>query len=212
MRKLLTYILLSMAFVILLVPNDILKDADNMVTALAAPMNSVVLIHCISPDGESSGSGFFVTKDGGIITAAHVVDGAEIIIVELVDGEKFVADVTKIRVDLDCAIIDISGKDYSALKLAEAKLGETVRVIGAPMGKTYFPYITKGIVSKERVLNPLKGDVSTFAIDAAVNPGNSGGPVINDANECIGIVLAFDTRGTGLSFVLSSSELKKLLE
>jgi S1-C subfamily serine protease len=138
-----------------------------------------------------SGSGFFISNDGKIITNAHVVSGAHSIVVRTVDGKKFPAKVLLTDEKNDIAILQPI-EDRLVLKwlpLADSgtvKLGSKLWIIGFPLsdilGKN--PRITQGIVSANV---GLKDDPTRFQVSAAIQPGNSGGPVINEKNQVIGI-------------------------
>jgi len=138
-----------------------------------------------------SGSGFFISNDGKIITNAHVVSEAHSIVVRTVDGKKFPAKVLLKDEKNDIAILQPL-EDRLVLKwlpLADSntvKLGSKLWIIGFPLsdilGKS--PRITQGIVSANV---GLKDDPTLFQVSAAIQPGNSGGPVINGKNQVIGI-------------------------
>ncbi|HJU21738.1 MAG TPA: trypsin-like peptidase domain-containing protein, partial [Casimicrobiaceae bacterium] len=135
------------------------------------------------------GSGFIVSPDGYIVTNAHVVDDAKTVTVKLTDRREFKAKVIGVDKRTDIALIKIDAKTpLPALDLshpAPAKQGEWVIAIGSPFG--FENSVTAGIVSG--VHRALPGGQMTPFIqtDVAVNPGNSGGPLLNTAGQVVGV-------------------------
>jgi S1-C subfamily serine protease len=163
---------------------------------------------------QAQGTGFFVNRNGYLLTCAHCVRGTSRLQVTL--GEKK-AEATVIAVDKkhDTALIKVDGSDWPAAAIADsdhAELGEEVRAVGFPLafdlGKSI--KITRGILSGFRG----EGDDRMLLIDAAVNHGNSGGPLINDRGEVIGIVSAFlDIReGSNVGCAQPINFAKKMLQ
>ncbi|HJR35290.1 MAG TPA: trypsin-like peptidase domain-containing protein [Gemmatimonadales bacterium] len=143
-----------------------------------------------------SGSGFVVSEDGYILTNNHVVDGAQKVEVQLLDGRNFPATVVGTDPTTDVAVIKISARGLSPAALgrsATARIGEWVLAVGNPLGETLTFTVTSGIISaKGRGQLQLPGrntrTIQDFIqTDAAINPGNSGGPLINVRGEVIGI-------------------------
>lgn len=158
------------------------------------------------PERKGQGSGFIISPDGLILTNHHVVDGADEIKVHLSDDREFNAKVIGSDAKTDVAVIKIDGKDLPCVKLGyskDVKVGEWVAAIGAPFGLENT--VTSGIVSaKSRNLSSDQF-VPFIQTDAAVNPGNSGGPLFNMKGEVIGInSQIFSTSGgfMGLSFAV----------
>lgn len=134
-------------------------------------------------DSESIGSGFFIEKDGIILTCCHVVD--ESIKLEITlphKGKKrYNAYILSICPDYDLAIIKTDYKNEEYLELADSdhvSQGENVKAIGYPLGQDKLK-MSKGIISGYQD--------SLFQTDSAINPGNSGGPLVNDSNKVIGV-------------------------
>ena len=153
------------------------------------------------------GSGFIVSPDGYIVTNAHVVDGAKTVTVKLTDRREFTAKVIGADKRTDIALIKIdSKKPLPALDLASeapVKQGEWVIAIGSPFG--FENSVTAGIVSG--VHRALPGGQMTPFIqtDVAVNPGNSGGPLLNTAGQVVGVNSQIYSRSggfMGLSFAI----------
>jgi serine protease Do len=134
------------------------------------------------------GSGFIVSPDGYILTNAHVVDGAKEVTVKLTDRREFRARVIGADRQSDVAVIKIDAKDLPSVQLgggAKVQVGEWAVAIGSPFG--FENTVTAGIVSAVGRSLPGDGYVPFIQTDAAVNPGNSGGPLFNLAGEVIGI-------------------------
>ncbi len=156
------------------------------------------------------GSGFIVSPDGYIVTNAHVVDGAKTVTVKLTDRREFTAKVIGEDKRTDIALIKIDAKTpLPALDLshpAPVKQGEWVIAIGSPFG--FENSVTAGIVSG--VHRALPGGQMTPFIqtDVAVNPGNSGGPLLNAAGQVVGVNSQIYSRSggfMGLSFAIPAS-------
>ena len=134
-----------------------------------------------------TGTGFFVSADGYLITCAHVIQGADKVDVEIND-QSYSADVVAVEADDDLAILKIDASDLTPLPLADSgkvRLGEEVQAIGYPLSTVLGNGIkvTRGIVAG--IVDRDTG--KRFQIDAAVNPGNSGGPVVNDRGQVLGV-------------------------
>ncbi len=134
-----------------------------------------------------TGTGFFVSADGYLVTCAHVIQGADKVDVEI-NGQSYSADVVAVEADDDLAILKIDAKDLTPLPLADSskvRLGEEVRAIGFPLSTVLGNGIkvTRGIVAG--IVDRDEG--KRFQIDAAVNLGNSGGPVVNDRGHVLGV-------------------------
>jgi serine protease Do len=152
------------------------------------------------------GSGFIVSPDGVIITNAHVVDGAEEVIVRLTDRREYKAKVLGVDKQTDIAAIKIDARDLPTVKLgdpAAAQVGEPVLAIGSPYG--FENTATAGIISAKSRSLPEDTYVPFIQTDVAVNPGNSGGPLFNLKGEVIGVNSQIYSRTggyQGLSFAI----------
>ncbi len=177
---------------------------------LSNALNSTVRIEY---EGRHSGSGFVVHESGLIITARHVADRPGDYVVIFADGAR--RDVTGIRTSYnsDCAIMSVRRKNIRPLKyVTKTHVGETVFVVGSPFDTKYTNYVTRGIVSKMNIANEFFSITHLVMIDAAANPGNSGGPVFNDRGEVIGILIGKDMRGDGLNYITPANDFIQLLE
>ena len=154
------------------------------------------------------GSGFILTADGVIMTNAHVVDGAEQVIVTLTDKREFVARIIGADRRTDVAVVKIEASGLPPVKLGDPnrlKVGEWVMAIGSPFGLENT--VTAGIVSAK---GRDTGDYLPFIqTDVAINPGNSGGPLINMRGEVVGINSQIYSRSggfMGISFAIPIDE------
>lgn len=158
------------------------------------------------------GSGFIVDKSGYILTNHHVVEDASRIIVRLQSGEEFSAKVVGIDEETDVAVLKINaGRDLPIVKLGDsdaAQVGDWVLAIGSPFGLAQS--VTAGIVSQTRRETPYASVFQKFIqTDAAINRGNSGGPLVNMNGDVIGINSQIATTtgdSNGIGFALPSNE------
>ena len=157
-----------------------------------------------------SGSGFIVSENGYILTNAHVVSGAAAVDVLFSDGEKKNALIIGADVTMDVAVLKVEGENYPALPIGDSsalRVGEYVIAIGNPLS-TYQLYgtVTFGVISgTAREIN-IDGFVNTYLqTDAAINFGNSGGPLINMSGQVIGmnstksVTAGYDSNGNTVS-------------
>jgi len=154
----------------------------------------------------SLGSGFIISADGHILTNAHVVDGADEVLVKLTDKREFKAKVLGADKRTDVALIKIDAKNLPVAKLGDStklKVGEWVVAIGSPFG--FENTVTAGIVSATGRSLTHENYVPFIQTDVAINPGNSGGPLFNMKGEVIGINSQIFSRSggsMGLSFAI----------
>lgn len=160
------------------------------------------------------GSGFLTTPDGYILTNAHVVDNADEVYVRLTDNREFTAKIIGSDQRTDIAILKIDGKNLPCLKLgrsADIRAGEWVVAIGSPFALDNT--VTAGIISaKARETGDYLPLIQT---DVAVNPGNSGGPLLNLKGEVIGINSQIYSRSggyMGISFAIPIDEAVRVSE
>ena len=165
-----------------------------------------------APDAEPKtrgvGSGFILSADGYVMTNAHVVDGADEVIVTLTDAREFKARIVGADKRSDVALVKIDATGLPAARIGDVtrlKVGEWVVAIGSPFGLENT--VTAGIVSaKARDTGEL---VKLIQTDVAINPGNSGGPLINMRGEVVGINSQIYSRSggfMGISFAIPIDE------
>jgi S1-C subfamily serine protease len=171
---------------------------------------SVVVIQGKTDSGDVLGSGFIVSKDGKIVTNLHVIRDVNTASVQLANGEIF-DSVSVLATDerRDLAVVHIAGFGLAPLDLGNSNsltVGEPVVIVGSPLGLE--GTVTAGILSSVRD----SGDgFKVLQTDAAVNPGNSGGPLVNSKGQAIGVV-SFKLRSSeGLNFAIPINYVSGLL-
>ena len=160
------------------------------------------------------GSGFIISADGFVMTNAHVVDGADEVLVTLTDKREFKARIVGADKRTDVAVVKIEASGLPAVRIGDVsrlKVGEWVMAIGSPFGLENT--VTAGIVSaKQRDTGDSLPFIQT---DVAVNPGNSGGPLINMRGEVVGINSQIYSRSggfMGISFAIPIDEAMRVSE
>ena len=153
---------------------------------------------------EGSGSGFIIDAEGFVLTNYHVVEGADRVTVTLGDGRAFLATIVGIDPAIDVALLKVQAPvklQVAALGNSDTlKVGEWVCAIGNPLG--YEHSVTVGVVSflGRKLFDPSLDDY--IQTDAAINFGNSGGPLINSRGEVIGINAAISSRASSIGFAV----------
>jgi serine protease Do len=174
---------------------------------------------------QALGSGFIISKDGYILTNDHVAGNASKIVVTMTDGEKYDAKIIGTDVVSDIALLKIEGKDFPIVSLGNSEdvvIGEWAIAFGNPFGLFDIndkPTVTVGVVSNVG-LNLRSDDErrvyrNMIQTDAAINSGNSGGPLVNSIGEVIGIntIIYTPNQGSiGLGFAIPINKVKTLLD
>ena len=177
------------------------KTQMSMSEVYASNVNSVVSINVSATtnyfgqtvETAASGTGFFITQDGYILTNHHVISGASSVKVTLYNGETYDAKVIGSDEDYDIAVLKIDVTGATPVVLGDSSkvaIGESVAAVGNPLGELTFS-MSEGIVScVNRAINVDGKPFNMIQVDCSINPGNSGGPLFNSYGEVIGIVSA----------------------
>lgn len=195
--------------------------SETVINAVEKVKSSVVKIERIVSKNnrevvEGSGSGFMISSDGYLFTNSHVIHKAARLRVILHDGTVCQAELVGEDTVTDLAIIKISANEFSPAGLGDSeqlKVGQLVIAIGNPLGFQHT--VTAGIVSAlGRTMQSFSGNMVDCMIqtDAALNPGNSGGPLINADGEVVGVNTAIINGAQGLCFSVSINTAKETAE
>lgn len=187
----------------LLVVTAVLLAASVQASAIGFVAEEVYESVFVVYSGRSLGSGFAVGKDC-IITNAHVIEDPDDVVIKTYSGDEYNAFVIGLDKDQDIAVLGVSGIEFPYLTVADKSTmntGDDIYAIGAPKSMAYT--LTKGVISaKERTV----GRYSYIQIDAPINKGNSGGPLLNDSGMVLGVntLKMDDSEGIGLAIPMEA--------
>jgi len=202
----------------------IVSDSQDSVVSIAISTLSVSKAEGIVDNSSNIGTGFIIDSNGLILTNQHVVSSDSAVYQVITNDEKKYDVVEIVRDDVnDIALIKIDAKDLTPIKLGNSDIlavGQKVLAIGTPLGR-YAGSVTEGIISGLSRTVTASSDWSGFTsktyedviqTDAAVNPGNSGGPLINSQGEVIGINFATTSGANNISFAIPINKAKDRVE
>lgn len=164
------------------------------------------------PGGEGSGSGMIIAPDGFVLTNDHVVDGSTGVKVTLTDGRAYMAQIIGTDSATDLAVVRVSSNDLPAVELGNSdslRVGQVAIALGNPLG--FQNTVSAGVVSAlGRSLRGRAGRLieNVIQTDVALNPGNSGGPLVDSKGRVIGINTAMIFMAQGLSFSIPINTVK----
>lgn len=183
--------------------SDTVRAHTTRGTAIQKALDAVVTVQT----ERSLGTGFFVSSKGLLVTNAHVISGASKVTVRCRDGSIFLASVVRSMPSPDLALLKINGPVPAILAFGDSdqvEVGSEVIAVGTPRGLE--GTVTRGIVSANRIIDGIR----FFQVDAAVNPGNSGGPLLDARGSVIGVTTLKENEAEGLGFGIAASEFKKV--
>jgi hypothetical protein len=162
--------------------------------------------------GEQAGSGFIVSTEGHIVTNSHVVEGAlgADIVVKLQNGESLKADLQHTSANRDLAVVKVDRANLPIVQFASSEqltAGQDVAAVGAPLGLEHS--VTRGVISA--LSREIDGN-TYLQIDAALNEGNSGGPIINDEGQVVGVAVRVATEAQNVGFAIPSLDTMTFLQ
>jgi S1-C subfamily serine protease len=195
------------------------KQVDARLKQFETKLNQAAVITAPPPNSKPKfeanfrATGFLIDFNGYIVTNAHVITNAKNLIVENKKGDQFYAKAVYVSNSNDLAIlkiIDTSFKQFTVLPYSirklSAELGEHIFTLGYPRDEVVYG---EGYLSAK---SGFSGDTSSYQISISVNPGNSGGPVINKNGEVIGIISSKETNADGVVFAIKSRNIYNALE
>ncbi len=193
---------------------QLIPDEEINITVYERINPAIVSIDAELDDGVSAGTGCIVSSDGLILTGSHVIEGCNSVEVTMFNGQVYKAEIiSKMGKNKDLALLKISPKHpLQTIKFGDSgkiKVGQKVLAIGNPFG--FSGTLTQGIISR---IDKTKGRIQT---DAAINPGCSGGPLLNSSGEVIGINQSIynpdnNISNIGIGFAIPINDAKQFIQ
>jgi V8-like Glu-specific endopeptidase len=195
---------------------NIMKQEEN----LDLPINKSSLKGIAKKDGKGQGTCFLISSNGYLVTNYHVIENAKEITVKGIDGDfttKYSATVVSTDQSNDLALIKLGNKNLKfsnpsfAIRSSGVAQGEKIYAYGYPIAFAMGDEIklTDGIISAK---SGVQGDISKFQLSAAVSPGNSGGPLIDEQGNLIGVIYAKSTIAEAANYAIKASYLESFLK
>ena len=201
---------------------QLVSDDSTAKNVYEGAKDSVAYISSATAQGQATGSGFVVDESGLIVTNEHVIDGAQQVTVKIgTEGKELPAEIVGADASHDLALLKVDADGLKALPLGDSskvEVGDNTYAIGNPYGLDHT--LTTGVVSAlNRTLQAPDGSELGGAIqtDAALNPGNSGGPLLDEDGQVIGVNAQIATGGTegggnvGIGFAIPTSTVKQFV-
>jgi S1-C subfamily serine protease len=182
------------------------KGGVNLAAIAERALKSVASVETTG----GKGSGTIVTDDGYILTNKHVIEGASIIVVTLSDGTRYKAELVATSSRYDLALLE-TGTETRGISFANsdnAKPGQTVLALGNPAGLSFT--VTDGIISAAQRTG--RDNINYIQTDVTLNPGNSGGPIIDVQGRLIGITTLKAKGLEGIGFAIPANDAKRFVE
>jgi S1-C subfamily serine protease len=205
----------------------VVPDGSSVHDLVVAVRPAIVAIHTTltetnvfgqEVEGEAAGSGFVLSQDGYIVTNNHVVDGASDMSVTLDDGTTEKATLVGADPRADLAVLHIGRTDLTPLTLGDSdkiRVGDAVVAIGNALDLGAEPTVTGGLISaKDRTITEPNGSVlvDLMQTDAAISPGNSGGPLLDMSGRVVGINTAVAGQGQNIGFAIAINRASQLID
>ena len=200
------------------------SSAQGLTPAQVYAMNvrSVVMVYSRTSGGTFTGSGFFLTADGYVVTNHHVIEGGSTYTIQDWDGKEYEATLVGSDSTNDVALLKVEGVKFPAVKLGSSDdlvVGDQVVAIGNPLGELTATQTVGYVSAKERDVNTSGFAINMIQTDAAINSGNSGGPLFNMNGEVVGITTAKYSGNSasgasieGIGFAIPIDDVRDLIE
>ncbi len=202
-------------------PSSTFDGGTDLASLIAAAEPAVVTVTVGQGPGTGAGgagTGFVIAADGYIVTNNHVVEGQTLIDVAFTDGQTFSAQIVGRDPSVDLAVLKVDGTNLPFIELGdsdEAQVGDEVLVIGNALALEGGLSVTRGIISgTNRTVDTDVGStlVGMLQTDAAINFGNSGGPLVDASGKVVGVATAIDANAQSVGFAIPISRAKPVID